>query len=91
MRLRTLSFSICILFVGILFTALNADLVTFNYYLDSIKAPLSILVLIALIIGIILGVLITGLSLLRLKLETRGLRRELVALHEELDELIAKR
>ncbi|BCO30363.1 hypothetical protein TspCOW1_04660 [Thiohalobacter sp. COW1] len=61
--------------VGITFTVLNPQQVTLNYLLGSLQLPLALLVVLVLALGALLGLLVAGFMLLRLKRENRKLRR----------------
>lgn len=61
--------------VGITFTVLNPQQVTLNYLLGSLQLPLALLVVLMLALGAVLGLLVAGFMLLRLKRENRRLRR----------------
>ncbi|BAZ94554.1 putative membrane protein [Thiohalobacter thiocyanaticus] len=61
--------------VGITFTVLNPQQVTLNYLLGSLQLPLALLVVLVLALGAVLGLLVAGFMLLRLKRENRKLRR----------------
>ncbi len=43
--------------IGLSFALLNADTVTLNYYFDKLQAPLSLIMVIALALGAVMGVL----------------------------------
>lgn len=61
--------------VGITFTVLNPQQVTLNYLLGSLQLPLALLVVLVLAVGAVLGLLVAGFMILRLKRENRKLRR----------------
>ena len=61
--------------VGITFTVLNPQQVTLNYLLGSLQLPLAVLVVLVLAVGAVLGLLVAGFMILRLKRENRKLRR----------------
>lgn len=63
--------------LGISFAVLNAQSVTFNYYLGTHELPLSLLLIAILVFGICIGLIASWPSLLRLKFENRRLRRSL--------------
>ena len=78
---------IVILFLGATFAVLNSQLVSINYYLGTNKLPLSLLVVIVLGAGALIGWL-TGLFLwLKLKGENLRLSHRLKAAEKELTEL----
>jgi len=57
--LRLLYFLLVLIVVilGIVFSVLNADTVQLHYYLGSIELPLSLVIILAMIVGALLGVL----------------------------------
>ena len=57
LRLVYLSAALLIVIFGVVFAVLNAESVTLNYYLGSSELPLSLVLVIAMIIGAILGIL----------------------------------
>jgi putative membrane protein len=72
-------FSILILsltaLIGISFAVLNAQPVLVNYYFGTREIPLSLLLLMVLILGILIGLFSLYPRIVRLKLEVRRLRR----------------
>lgn len=60
--------------LGISFAVLNARLVQFDYYLGTAEVPLSLLMVGALIVGLLIGMLASLPTFLKLKFEIRRLR-----------------
>ncbi len=87
MRLST--FILCIFFLaaGIGITALNSESVHLNYYVSSIEMPLSMLLIVILVIGVIAGALIGIGSIIKLRWENRGLKKKLDSLQAELSKM----
>lgn len=56
LRLVYISLTLLAIIFGIVFAVLNAENVQLNYYLDSIELPLSLVLVLAMIIGAILGI-----------------------------------
>lgn len=81
-RLVYIIFSLILLIVGILFAVLNADPVTLHYYFGDKNIPLSLVLIIAIIIGAILGVISSAGVIVKLKRENAKLRK-LTALSEK--------
>ena len=78
---------IAVLFLGVTFAVLNAQQVTVNYYADTAKLPLSLLLVIVLGIGVFIGWL-TGLLLwLRSKADNIRLSHKLKSAEKELNQL----
>lgn len=63
--------------IAVTFAYLNANDVIVNYYLGSVHLPLSLLLIIALGLGIILGCLAAIPTWLRLKKDIRILKKQL--------------
>lgn len=75
MRFLGLIFLSLTALLGMSFAVLNAQTVTFYYYLGSAQIPLSLLLVGALVLGVIIGMLTLMLSVFKLKYEIRRLRR----------------
>ncbi|MBT2969506.1 MAG: DNA recombination protein RecN [gamma proteobacterium symbiont of Ctena orbiculata] len=89
MRFIKLVVVILIMIVGAVFAVLNADPVGFNYYFGSLDLPLSLIVTIALGLGVVLGVLAGTGKVLALKREIHGLKRRSQMVSEEVNNLRA--
>jgi putative membrane protein len=72
---------------GSAFSAINTDAVTINYYLGSISLPLSIVIVLSMVTGIILGALIITVSTLKLRYENRRLTKKVKQAEQEIDNL----
>lgn len=57
MRLVTFGFWIILLVLGIVFAVLNADKVSLNYYFGTAQVELSLIMVLAIVAGALLGVL----------------------------------
>jgi len=66
-----------IIAIGVCFAFLNAQHVTFNYYLGSSEVPLSMLLVLALGLGFLLGLCCCILKLIILNSQMRHLKRAL--------------
>lgn len=66
-----------ILLLGITFASLNAETVTLNYYVGSKSMSLSLLLVIFLGVGVLLGLIVTIAPMLRLKNKNRRLKNQL--------------
>ena len=73
--------------VGAAFTSINTDLVTLNYYFSSITISTSLLVLISLVIGVLLGALAVWFTTLRLRYDNRRLNKQAKLAEQEIDSL----
>ena len=49
-------FALLVIIFGVVFAVLNAENVQLNYYLDSIELPLSLVLVVAMIFGALLGI-----------------------------------
>jgi putative membrane protein len=86
-RLISLLIFLIVLITGAAFTKVNSDPVTLNYYFGSLTLPLSGLVLIALIMGVLLGALAVSLATLRLRYDNRRLKKQAKLAEQEIDSL----
>lgn len=77
LRLFNVLLLIILIVLGLSFAVLNADPVTLNYYFGFRKVPLSMIVVVALATGAVIGVLVSMGILLRQKQQTFRLRRQL--------------
>jgi putative membrane protein len=57
LRFIYIAFALLVIIFGIVFAVLNATDVQLNYYLGSIELPLSLVLVLAMIVGAILGIL----------------------------------
>lgn len=86
-RIFALVFFLIILVSGLGFAVINADTVTLNYYLGVISAPLSLILVVAITFGAVLGVLATIGMMLSLKREVARLRRTVKVKEKEISNL----
>ena len=56
LRLVYSSFALLVIIFGIVFAVLNAENVQLNYYLGSVELPLSLVLVVTMIIGALLGI-----------------------------------
>lgn len=87
MRVITYILLIIVVLVGITFTCLNADPVRINYYIGSRILPLSLLLIITLIVGGILGYVAGLIFLLKQKCENRRLSHRVRLAEKEIANL----
>lgn len=57
LRFIYIAFALLVIIFGVVFAVLNATDVQLNYYLGSIELPLSLVLVLAMIVGAILGIL----------------------------------
>ena len=88
-RIIRLVFFFIILLLGLSFAVLNADPVKLDYYFGSWQAPLSLLLVTAMTLGVAFGILACMGILLRLKREVGKLRKSAQLAQEEITNLRA--
>lgn len=86
-RIFGLVFVLIVLVFGLYFGLLNADSVPVNYYFGTRELPLSLVLMITLLIGAVLGALASLGLVVRMKREAARLRREARAAEKELNNL----
>jgi len=86
-QILTIAIFITVFTIGAAFSAINTDPVAVNYYLGSITAPLSVIIVLSIVTGIILGAAIIFTRTLRLRYENRRLHKKLNVSEQELDSL----
>lgn len=73
--------------VALAFTTLNLGVMALNFYFLSVTLPIAVVVFLCILIGAILGGLVSGLLWMRKSAELRRLRRRLAEREKELDSL----
>ena len=73
-----------LLILGVSFAILNAEAVQINYYVATRHMPLSLLMVICFGIGVLLGLAVLFLKVVRLRIDNRLLRRQLNKLKQEI-------
>lgn len=73
--------------VGLSFALINAETVTLNYYFDSLQAPLSLVMVIALAIGAVMGVMASLSVVIGLKRELAKTRKAVRVSEQEIANL----
>ena len=88
---RLISFIIILITIifGLIFAVLNAEPVTFNYYLGKGEFPLSLILVITLAIGAVFGVLASIVVVLKSKRELAKVRRAVKLQEKEMMNLRA--
>lgn len=76
-----------VLVIGLSFSLMNAETVMLSYYFGTISAPLSIVVVVSLAVGALLGVLACMGMALGLKQEIARLRRSVKVAEKEVENL----
>lgn len=86
-RIITIIFFIFIFIVGVGFSAINMEPVSINYYLGTLTLPLSVIIVLAIVIGTILGALALFTSSMGIRYENRRLNKKLSVSEQEVDSL----
>ncbi len=89
MRIITYLFLTVIILLGVTFACLNAEPVAINYYIGNGKLPLSLLLVLVLISGCVLGLLGGVIPYLKVKHANRHLRNRLKLVEAEVCNLRA--
>ncbi len=86
-RLLKVCFFIVIVFMGLIFHMKNDQLVELNYYVNSIPVSFSLVIVLTLCIGALLGVLASLPMILKLKHENAKLIRQVKMTEKEINNL----
>lgn len=86
-RIITFVLLLLVSLLGLSFALMNAESVQLNYYFGSVEAPLSLLVVVAIIVGAGLGVLASMGVVLRQKRELAKLRKSQKLATQEISNL----
>ncbi len=78
---------VLLFFVALTFCLQNTDEVTLRYYtfVENLTAPIFIVVLASVFLGLVIGIIGSGLTIFRLQLQVRRQTKEMEALKKELD------
>ena len=87
MRLITYLLLLVIALIGITFALINPDAVTVHYYIGQKTLPLSLLLAFDFALGCLLGLLVGGWLLLKIKIKNYSLRQRLKMAEKELQNL----
>lgn len=87
MRIVTLVVMIAVVLMGVTFAILNAEQVQVDYYFSAISLPLSLLMVMVLGLGMLLGLLMSLLRMLRLSAENRRLKSKMRLVEKEVENL----
>lgn len=86
-RLLGFLFLVVLVVLGLSFAVLNAQSVSLNYYFGYRDIPLSMVVVLSIAVGAVIGVLVSAGLILRMKAQTRQLRRKLRNAEKDSDQL----
>jgi putative membrane protein len=87
MRILAVLLYLLLILIGVSFAVLNAASVTVNFYVVTLKMPISVLMILMLGIGGCIGFLMFGLRYWRLKSECRRLKSKLKLTEQEIKNL----
>ena len=73
--------------LGLSFALMNAAPVSLNYYFASVQAPLSLIVVLSIVVGALLGILAMAGMVLRQKREMARLRKSMRLAEKEISNL----
>lgn len=82
MRIFSYFFLFIVVLLGFTFAVLNAEPVNLNYYVGARSISLSLLLVLCVGIGVLVGLLITFVSIIRVKRENRQLKNALKSLEK---------
>ncbi len=86
-RIITIIIFIIVFAAGSAFSAINTAAVSINYYLGTISAPISVIIVLSIVVGIILSAVIISASSLGLRYENRLLNKKLQVVEQEIESL----
>ena len=86
-RILTVVIFVIVFAVGTAFSAINTNPVIINYYLGTLTAPLSVVMILSIVVGIILGAVAIFAGTLRLRYENRRLHKKLNVSEQEINSL----
>lgn len=78
---------VLIFLISAAFAAFNMDVVTVNYYFGQLTLPLSALLVIAMLAGVVLGAIVLLMATLKLRYENRRLQHKLAVSEQEINSL----
>ena len=87
MRIISTLFLLSLILLGVTFAGLNAEPVAVNYYIGTTKLPLSLLLVVTLVLGGLLGLIFNIISYVKLKSANLRLRQRLKLAEEEITNL----
>lgn len=77
-------FLVLLFLLGLVFGALNLDTVTLNFHLGQIRLPVGIMVILAVLVGAVLGLLVCSGLVLKYRSESRSLQKRISLAEQEL-------
>ncbi len=89
MRIFMTSFYVLLILLGVGFAGLNASSVIVNIYFTTFTMPISVLIILMLGFGVLIGLFLFSFRYWRLKLEYRNIKNQLKLTEEEIRNLRA--
>ena len=86
-RIITIIIFIIVFAAGSAFSAINTTAVNINYYLGAVSAPIFVIIVLSIVVGIILSAVIITASSLGLRNENRRLNKKLQVVDQEIESL----
>ena len=86
-RIIIISILLIVTLLGLSFALMNADSITLNYYFGKIEAPLSLVMVIVLALGAVMGVLASMWAVLAQKRELAKIRKAVKLTEKEITNL----
>lgn len=87
MKLLTIVILTLVILVAIFFAVLNTESVNLDYYFGKSELPLSLLIVISLSIGALLGILTCLSIIIRIKRENTRMKKDIKLIEEEVSNL----
>jgi len=81
------AFFLLLVLFGIVFAVLNSDMVALNYYFGTQQVPLSLIMLLAMIVGALIGVLVSMGQLLKARRDVAKLKKSVQLAEKEVSNL----
>ncbi len=79
--------AVVVFLIGVSFAVANAHRVEFNYFVGTTDWALSVMLVMAVLVGVVLGALVTFVPVIRLKTQLRSLRKSEAVAREEIRNL----
>jgi len=86
-RILTIAVFVIVFVVGAAFSAKNTGAVTIDYYFSTITLPLSVVIILSLVVGIVIGGLAIFAGTLGLRYENRRMQKQIATAEQELNSL----
>lgn len=86
-RLASTALYLLVFLMGVIFTLLNKSTVAVNYHLGQFELPVAVLVILAVFVGVALSLIVCYGSKFKYRIEIRGLRKRMLGLEQEIQNL----